>query len=59
MTYTLAERLGKTVAEVRRDVSSSEFCEWMGFYEWRAQVERAQAERAGAGSTPRGMGRGG
>lgn len=59
MTYTLAEKLGMTVARLRREVSASEFSNWIGFYEWRQQ-ERAEADRrAGSGGGPKrgGMGR--
>lgn len=60
MTYTLALELKMPVAELRRRVPSSEFSEWMGFFEWRGQV-RAEAERqaaSGRGTKRGGMGRG-
>lgn len=41
--FLLAERLGKTVAEIET-MSATEFLEWMAFDEWR-HIEREHADK--------------
>jgi hypothetical protein len=40
----LAERLGRTVPELLRSVSSAELTEWMALYELRADEQRAELD---------------
>lgn len=41
----LAERLGRTVPELLRSVSSAELTEWAALYSLRADEERAELAR--------------
>lgn len=50
--YYLAERLGRTVAELRRDMSNAEYVGWEMYYArkaQRAELERLKAESKGVG----------
>jgi hypothetical protein len=51
--YSLAERLGMTVAELRQRMSAAEFLEWGRFWTWRAREERWQRQRAQAAAQRR------
>lgn len=50
--HYLAERLGRTVAEMRRTVSNAEYVGWRMYYArkaQRAELEQRKAEARGAG----------
>jgi hypothetical protein len=42
--FALAEKLGMTVSEMLRKISSSELTEWMAFFKVRAAFEKQQME---------------
>ena len=46
--FSLAERLGMTVAELRQRMGAGEFLEWGRFWAWRDREQRWQAQRARA-----------
>lgn len=37
--FTLAERLGMTVAELNFSISPAEYREWVAFYTWRNAMQ--------------------
>jgi hypothetical protein len=43
MEFALAEKLGRTVAELRATISNEEFVQWQVFWGWRKQLEEMQA----------------
>lgn len=54
----LAEKLGRTVAELRCSMSQAEFVEWIGFYRWREREAAKANKKAGHSKPSRGLGGG-
>ncbi len=44
----LAEKLGRTVAELRASLSNAEYVEWRAFHTWRHAMQEFEMEKAKA-----------
>lgn len=47
LEFALAERLGRTVAELRSSMTHAEFVEWAAFFKYRASMAEHEANRRG------------
>lgn len=45
--FILAQKLGRTVAELRATMSAEEFMRWTVFYDRKAQIEELERLKAG------------
>jgi hypothetical protein len=43
--FFLAGELSMTVAELRVRMSSAEYAQWVGYYDWRAEREKRELDR--------------